>query len=151
MIRSRALVGVLATCAALGLAGCEKPAPGVTIFSGSDSTHSEAVCWSFTEEPLDVTECAEGIATAAPDQQLQSIEVRPGATLGISVDPEVAEAGWTPTIDNQPLSSEPLTATYFRFTFPDLGFSSGQLGLQIVAGDTSQQRGIWAFVLDAVQ
>ncbi len=73
----------------------------------------------------------------------------PGDTVGISVDPKVADAGWTPVIGQQRLTSTPLDTTYYRFTYPDLQEvpADGVL-LQIVAGRGESTKGIWVFRLD---
>ena len=70
----------------------------------------------------------------------------PGQTIGISVDPVVADAGWFPVVGGNKLTSEPITSTYYRFTYP--GFDAvpaDGLTLQIVAGDGAKTRGLWVF------
>jgi hypothetical protein len=75
--------------------------------------------------------------------------VIPGETVGISVEPVVADTGWFPVVGNQRLTSKPITSTYYRFTFPELQeFPEEGLLLQIVAGTDSETRGIWVFKLD---
>jgi len=77
-----------------------------------------------------------------------TIPVVPGETIGISVDPKVADAGWSPVIGQQRLVSTPLETTYYRFTYPDLQEipAEGVL-LQIVAGRGDSAKGIWVFRL----
>lgn len=141
---------VVAVAAALVLSGCEKPAPGVSVFSGTTTEHRQAVCWAFDAEALEPGDCAQDLLTeASTGEAVARIPVLPGDTVGISVDPKVAKAGWTPVIGQQRLTSTPLDTTYYRFTYPDLQEvpTEGVL-LQIVAGRGESTRGIWVFRLD---
>jgi hypothetical protein len=116
----RSLAIALVALSPLVLAGCEKPYPGVTVWSGTSSEHVEALCWQPEEVGgLTPRECAEdALATAGSGQGITSLEVRPGNILGISVDPVVAEGGWSLQIAGQTLATG-LTETYHRFTFPE--------------------------------
>ncbi len=137
-----ALVGVLA------LSGCEKPAPGVTVVSGTDSAHRAALCWSFDGEPLSAQTCAQDVVTQALEgADVARIPVIPGNVIGISVDPVVADAGWFPVIGSQRLTQQPITSTYYRFTYPDLQeVPADGVSLQVVAGNDGT-RGLWVFQL----
>lgn len=141
------LVGAGATV--LTLSACEKPGPGASVFSGTSFAHSQALCWSFTDESLDAQTCAQGvIEEALRGDGVPTIPVVPGETIGISVDPVVAREGWTPVIANQRLLTEPTTSTYYRFSFPDLQeVPADGLALQVVAGSGETTRGIWIFRL----
>ena len=78
------------------------------------------------------------------------ITVTPGNTLGISVDPEVADNGWFPVIGQERLSQTPITSTYFRFTFPTLQqIPADGFTLQIVARGSKPDitRGLWIYKL----
>ena len=150
--RTSRLVGtlVVAAAAALVLTGCEKPAPGVSVFSGTTTQWRTAVCWAFDTEALEPGDCAQDLLTeASAGDVVARVPVLPGDTIGISVDPKVADAGWTPVIGQQRLTSTPLDTTYYRFTYPDLQEvpADGVL-LQIVAGRGESTRGIWVFRLD---
>lgn len=116
----RSLAIALVALSPLVLAGCEKPYPGVTVWSGTSSEHVAALCWQPEEVGgLTAKECAQDVLdTAGSGQGVAAIEVRPGNTFGISVDPVVAEAGWSVRIAGQTLATN-LTETYHRFTFPE--------------------------------
>lgn len=138
------LVG-LSALAVLALSGCEQPTPGVTVWSGRASEHTEATCWS--DDPaatVDATACASAATQGDPPR----IEVTPGATVGISVDPEVADKGWFPTIGDSRLTVNPVTSTYYRFALSEQNLGS-DLELRVLAlGDTSKTvRGLWVFEL----
>ncbi len=50
-IRTLAALPILGV-AALGLVACEKPAPGVSVTSGTTTAYREALCWSFDGSAL---------------------------------------------------------------------------------------------------
>jgi hypothetical protein len=152
LIRSRAAragLAALFAAGALTLSACEKPAPGVSVFAGTATEHRAALCWSFDGTALSSEVCAQDVVQEAlAGDGVASIPVIPGQTIGISVDPVVAAQGWTPVISTQRLVEQPITSTYFRFTFPDLQqVPEGGLPLQIVAGTGEETRGIWIFRL----
>lgn len=136
--------------ASLVLTGCTKPAPGASVFAGTVTKHREATCWAFDAEALGSGECAQDlIEQAASGDAVSVIPVIPGQTIGISVEPVVADTGWFPVVGNQRLTTTPITSTYYRFTFPELQEVPAEgLLLQIVAGTDAQTRGIWVFKLD---
>jgi len=148
--RSRlALLATITFVGALVLTGCEKPAPGVSVFAGTTTEYRQAVCWAFDAEALEPGDCAQDVITeASAGNAVATIPVVPGETIGISVDPKVADAGWSPVIGQQRLVSTPLGTTYYRFTYPDLQEipAEGVL-LQIVAGRGDSAKGIWVFRL----
>jgi hypothetical protein len=156
---SRRLVLALALpVAALALTACEKPAPGATVFSGTTSVHREALCWSsdparaYTQEDCSVDVSGAGSQESvfqALDDYVATLEVSAGDTVGISVDHEVAESGWSVTINGRPLHRDLLTETYFRFTMPPQPLRRGSAEMQIQAStlDATLARGFWVFRL----
>lgn len=147
--RSRLALVSLSLLSLAALAGCTKPAPGATVFASTHSQYREASCWAFESEALDPGECAqEVIEQALTGDAVSEIPVIPGQTIGISVDPVVADQGWYPVLGNQRLTTSPVTTTYYRFAYPDLqSIPAEGLALQIVAGAGEQTRGIWVFKL----
>jgi hypothetical protein len=148
-MRARSSVALvsLSVLSLAALAGCTKPAPGATVFASTHSAYREASCWAFDTEALDPGECAqEVIEQALTGDAVSEIPVIPGQTIGISVDPVVADQGWYPVLGNQRLTSTPVTTTYYRFAYPDLqAIPADGLALQIVAGAGEATRGIWVF------
>jgi hypothetical protein len=140
----------LTVSALLVLSGCTKPLPNATVFSGSNSENRQATCWAFDAEELGAGDCAQDlIAQAATGDAVSVVSVFPGDTVGISVDPVVAETGWFVVLGNQRLTENPITSLYYRFTFPAAQEipEEGVL-LQIVASSGVGARGIWVFKLD---
>lgn len=142
----------LAIAAALGavslaLVGCEKPAPGVSAFSGSTSGHTQAVCWSFTGESLDTQTCAEAVVPALAGEGVPVIPVLSGQVVGISVDPVVADVGWTVSINSERLTPQVITSTYYRFPFPSVDIPADGVSMEVVAGSGDRLVGVWIFRL----
>jgi hypothetical protein len=148
MTRARTAL-VLAGSALLvaGLSACEKPNPGATVFSGTTSRWQQAACWSHTGEAVDTNACAKDVASGAiGGAKVPTIPVVPGQVIGISVDPVVADATWQARVNNQSITTSPISNTYFRFTFPDLSeVPADGILLQIVAGKEGAAKGIWLF------
>jgi hypothetical protein len=146
----RSLAIALVALSPLVLAGCEKPYPGVTVWSGTSSEHTQALCWQPEEQGgLTAKECANDILeTAGSGQGITALEVAPGATVGVSVDPIVAEGGWSLQIAGQTLATG-LTETYYRFTFPEQVAAEGPgYTLQVIAAARPNgARGYWFFQL----
>ncbi|MGB7980493.1 MAG: hypothetical protein WCF36_06830 [Candidatus Nanopelagicales bacterium] len=146
--RSLAIAAVVLS--PLLLSGCEKPNPGVTVWSGTASEHVQALCWAHAEVGgLTPAECAQDVLDkAGKGEGIASLEVSPGGTVGISVDPVVAEGGWSVSIAGQSLASG-LTDTYYRFTFPEQVATEGTgFTLQVIASaEPNGQRGYWFFQL----
>jgi hypothetical protein len=147
-LRRPALAATVAVLSVLGLAACEKPAPGVSVVSGMTSAYRAALCWSFDGEPLSAETCAQDVVTEALDgADVARVPVIPGQVIGISVDPVVADAGWFPVIGSQRLTQQPITSTYYRFTYPDLQeVPADGVSLQVVAG-ADGTLGLWVFQL----
>jgi hypothetical protein len=146
----RSLAIALVALSPLVLSGCEKPYPGVTVWSGTSSEHAEALCWQPKElGGLTAAECANDVLeTAGSGQGISGLEVAPGATVGVSVDPVVADGGWSLQIAGQTLATG-LTDTYYRFTFPEQVAAEGAgYTLQVIAAaKPNGSRGYWFFQL----
>lgn len=142
-IKAVALAAIL-----LGLTACEKPNPEVTVFSGARSVHAPAACWM----PEATSACA-----MDPNAAVTELVATSGATLGISVDSDVAEAGWRPSLivngQEQQLTSGLLHKRYWRMQYPEVALTglAGQ-PLQLVVysmtEDGKNVRGYWNFSLD---
>lgn len=148
-VATRASAIALVAVAAFALSSCEKPSPGVSVVSGTTSAYREAVCWSFDGAPLSPDTCsADAVSEALAGGTVARIPVVPGDTIGISVDPKVADVGWYPVVGSQRLTQAPVFTTYYRFTYPDLQpVPPTGVVLQVVAGQGESTQGIWIFQL----
>jgi hypothetical protein len=152
-----ALAALAAAAAVLTLTACEKPAPSITAFSGTTSAHQEAICWSFeSDRQAETSDCAVDLEAQEPGEvartlleEIAIIPATPGETVGISVDPVVAESGWLVTLNGRPLTREPVTEKYFRFTMAPQPLRGGdaQLVVQALTDDGAEVRGSWIFGL----
>jgi hypothetical protein len=131
---------------ALGLTACDKPNPGASVFSGTTSQFQRAACWSDGPGYLDEKNCAANVLQQAADST-GAVPVLAGQTIGISVDPSVADIGWFPAIGGQRLTTQPLTGTYFRFTPTQEQLTTGDQTLAVIAGDAQGSRGVWVYRL----
>jgi hypothetical protein len=82
-------------------------------------------------------------------KEIAIIPTTPGETVGISVDPEVADNGWLVSINGSSLTRTPVTEKYFRFTMAPRPLRDGdaQLVVQALTEDGSAIRGSWIFGL----
>lgn len=148
----RVAITAVVVLAAAAATGCEKPNPGVTVWAGTSSNNSRAICWSANPgESVTARGCAQDVVSKALNGgTIPQVTVVPGDTIGISVDPVVADLGWIPEVGNQPLVQAPIKETYFRFTYPDLQPVPAEgLELRVVASgeNTSAIRGLWVYQL----
>ena len=129
--------------AAVVLSGCQKPSPAVTVQSGARSVHRQAQCWAYSEQG------AISSATCTPSSgSAGQIIVSAGATIGISVDPTVAQNGWYPLIDGTLLVRSPLRTTYYKTALDNTQLTSDRLlTVTALAADGRSVRGVWNFVL----
>lgn len=144
MRRSRFGTAAVLVTSALALTACEKPTPSVTAFSGTKSTHTDALCWQFDESSaVGAKDCLQALkGQVAEGATVKKLELSPGV-LGISVDPEIAEGGWTASINGQPIMDKS-TKTYANVTLPVVPVKDGGYNLQIVASAASGgARGVW--------
>lgn len=146
MRRNPKLALGLAAIAGLALSGCQKPPPSISVWTNGQSDQVAPLCWSFESDGLTSGECTEGNLREQLSSDSGVIEVAAENTVGISVDQDVAEAGWTPVINGNALTNKPLTETYFRFTYP-LGAPAEGIPLQIVAGQDQIPKGVWSIRL----
>jgi hypothetical protein len=139
----RPLACVAAVGALLAVSACEKPAPIVTVVSGSESVWTEASTWCFEDQTGD--ECAERANGTT------ELRVRAGETVGVDVDKELADGGWylelsVPGEGQEPQSSGPQEGHYLSFTAPGLPAEGRELTVFAV-GDGEEPRGAFRFRL----
>lgn len=138
----------LATVAAgalllVGLTGCEKPTPGVTVSSGTHSVHIESTTYCRDGQTAAQQNCVENL------KRMGLVRVKAGELVGIDVDSSVAKHGWILVDTDANARSEVQDTHYFSYT-PD--FRSGPIvhleirSLDRVSNDASTT-GVWKFQL----
>lgn len=148
--RRRVVAAASAAVAALGLAGCEKPLPIVTVQSGTTVEVAEAGTWCFGGAPG--AQCVDGDAAAT------TLEASPGQIVSIDVAKEVAERGWVLQQDvagspQQSGAYDPRDDHYFTITMPPVPVQltiSALDGVKKADGsyDTTRTTGRWVFVVN---
>lgn len=148
-LRKIAAIAVLALAAST-LSACSQHNPGATVWSGTSSAHREALCWS-ADAAVTADNCAQDIVSGAlSGPEVAEIPVQKEQTIGVSVDPVVAEKGWYIAIGGTRINENPITSTYYRFSFPVESVPAEGYALQVVAqGTGSATRGLWLFKLVA--
>ena len=76
------------SCLLVGLAGCQKPTPGVTVSSGTHSVHVESATYCRDGQTVAKQDCVEHVS------RVGIIEVKQGNRVGIDVDNAIAKHGW---------------------------------------------------------
>jgi hypothetical protein len=98
-MRARPLAPVaVGACLLLGLTGCEKPTPGVTVSSGTKSVHVESATYCRDGQSPEKQNCVEHLDRSA------LLRVKAGNEIGFDVDKSIAEHGWIivlPTLKQQ--------------------------------------------------
>jgi hypothetical protein len=132
----------------LATAGCRQPSPGVTVVTHGHSVHVRASNYCFHGRTFThQDDCP------ADGPRVTQVEVRPGDTVGIDVDRELARTGW---VIYDPVTRENGTIHKGRYvSFPvDLGnATSAFLEVHQVTGsgtstaDLVRVLGIWRFEL----
>ena len=147
--RRRLTAAVSAGLAVAALTGCEKPAPIVTVVSGSTSEWKEADVFCFEEgQTFEDGDCTQ--RSTSPTQ----IPVSAGQNVGVDVSREVVERGWYielagPGGQGQAQQSEVQEDKhYFSFTAPQVGEGGLRLTVRAVGeGEQDAPSGEWVFDL----
>lgn len=139
----------IAAAAVVALTGCERPAPIVTVVSGTASEWKEADLYCFEGQALEDDDCAE-----RGDGPVR-IEVAPGERVGVDVSKDVVERGWFIELslpgggEDQAESSDlQVDEHYFSFT-PRVGPDGLRLTVKAVGdqGPRGPHSGVWTFDL----
>ena len=147
--RRRLLAAVSAGVAVASLTGCERPAPIVTVVSGTTSEWKEADVYCFEGQAAGSEDCAE--RAEGPVE----LKVSPGQQVGVDVSKAVRERGWfiqlsSLTGEGEPQQSEVFDDQhYFAFTAPALSSAGLRLTINTIGpeGQAGPPSGTWTFDL----
>ena len=93
--RSRRLAASLgAGVCLLGLTGCQKPTPIVSLYSGGSTIHDASFSYCFPGQDPAKEQGAEGACRFDADRAPTRLEVKPGDPVLVDVDKDLADAGW---------------------------------------------------------
>jgi hypothetical protein len=145
--RRRLAVTLTALAAAGALTGCERPAPIVTVVSGTNSEWKEADVYCFEGQSFANDDCA-----VRADEPVR-IPVVPGEQVGVDVSKHVVERGWFVELtgpDGQPQQG-PVQEDrhWFAFTAPNVGPDGLRLVVRALGeeGPQGEPSGEWTFDL----
>ena len=147
--RRRLLAAVSAGVAVASLTGCERPAPIVSVVSGTNSEWKEADLFCFEGQAFESGECP------TRDEGPTRLPVSPGQQVGVDVSKAVVERGWfielsAPGGDGEAQQSEVFDDQhYFAFTAPQLTEQGLRLTIRSVGeqGEGGPPSGEWTFDL----
>lgn len=144
--RRRLAAALTAGAAGILLTGCERPAPIVTVVSGTHSDWKEADVFCFEEQSFEDGDCAQ-----RADGPVE-IPVTPGERVGVDVGKGVVERGWFIELagTGEPQRSEVFEDKhYFAFTAPGIGPEGATLTVRTLgaAGEQGPPSGEWVFRL----
>jgi hypothetical protein len=139
----------LAAAAVVALTGCERPAPIVTVVSGSTSEWKEADVFCFEGQSPEAGDCAQR-STETP-----RIPVTPGERVGVDVGKEVRERGWFVALSGPAGQGEAqesdvqVDQAYFSFTAPNVGPDGLRLTVRTLPEENArgEASGEWTFDL----
>lgn len=92
--RRRLAAAATGLAAIVGLTGCEAPGPLVTVYSGGTSLHDEAFSYCFEGQDPARMAGEEGACRYDTDRTPKVLQVRPGDTVLIDVEKDLADAAW---------------------------------------------------------
>ena len=134
---------VAGTLLLVGLTGCQKPTPGVTVSSGKRSVHVEATTYCRDGQSAAQRNCVEHL------KRFGLVRVKEGDAVAIDVDSSIAKHGWILVDADANARSAVQDEHHFSYT-PD--FRAGPVihleirSLDRVADDATTT-GVWKFQL----
>jgi hypothetical protein len=147
--RRRLIAAVSAGVAVASLTGCERPAPIVTVVSGTNSEWKEADLFCFEGQAFEAGDCAQ--RAEGPIE----LPVAPGQQVGVDVSKAVVERGWFIELSASEGGGEAQQSEvfedehYFAFTAPQLGEQGLRLTIRSLGeqGEGGPPSGEWTFDL----
>jgi hypothetical protein len=129
--------GALSVVIAVGvLVGCQKPAPGVTLQSGSRVVRASAAVYERGGKQVTGT------------REVKVLKVHPGAVVNIDVDRSLAHKGWTVHITTGSSGSDTVNSPVLHQQH--FSFNAGSANSDVVVSQQGTGRspsGLWAFTL----
>ena len=149
--RTRLVAGLSAAVCVVGLTGCQKPTPIVSLVSGGNSVHADATIYCFDGQSAQQQNCRTDVGSPT------ALPVKVGQQVGIDVSKKVADAGWVvvlPGADQDPSNDQASgrqDSHYFAFTPQPELFANGPARLEVRMLDNGRTDaptiGNWQFVL----
>jgi hypothetical protein len=129
--------GAISAVIAVGvLVGCQKPAPGVSLQSGSRVVRASAAVFERGGKQVTGT------------REVKVLKVHPGAVVNIDVDRSLAHKGWTVHITTGSSGSDTVNSPVLHQQH--FSFNAGSANSDVVISQQGTGRspsGLWAFTL----
>ena len=92
--RRRLAVALAVSAALVGLTGCDKPTPLVTLYSGNASVHDTALSYCFEGQDPAAQPGSADACRYDTGRTPKVLKVRPGDEVTVDVSKDLADAGW---------------------------------------------------------
>jgi len=150
--RPAAALGIALALAAL--AGCEKPTPIVTLYSGNASVNDDAFSYCFSgQDPAKQpgTDGACRFATGS-ERAPKVLKVRPGDEVTVDVDKDLADKGWFVALrgaggQTSRLATQSEHVTSFQPDFSQSPTITVEIQKLASAADNAKPQGVWQFAI----
>lgn len=151
--RPRRAGAVLAVGLALvGLTGCDRPTPAVTLYSGGTSIHDDAMSYCFDGQDPQAEPGTKGACRIESGRTPKVLRVRPGDLVTIDVDKDLADSAWFAAIriEGRPDTRVAASDDHVARFQPDFGQGVTQLvDVRKQAGEEQNAKvvGLWTFLV----
>jgi len=152
--RRRRLAAVLgASVVLVGLTGCEKPTPIVTLYSGATTVHDGAYSFCFEGQNPDAEPGTQGACRFdTAGRQPKVLKVRPGDAITVDVDKDLADAGWFVALrgtggKTSRLATQSEHVTSFQPDFSVSPTFTVEIQKLVSPADKARTVGVWQFAV----
>lgn len=137
-------LGAVLVAAAVGLSGCQKPLPEVTLVVGGTSVSAEAGQYCEKGQSVAAGNCRHG------DLSTHVVRTHGATSIGVDVPSRVADRGWYLVVNGQRANQRPLKRTFVRLPVDASGLQTGGLDLQVyeASKDGNSFTGAWTFRIE---
>lgn len=149
--RRRLAVALAAAAALVGLTGCDKPTPLVSLYSGNTSINDTALSYCFEGQDPAKEPGTEG-ACRYDTHTPKVLDVRPGDEVTVDVAKDLADAGWFVALrgaNNQVsrLATQSEHVTSFQPDFSQSPTIVVEVQKLVTPDDNAKSVGVWQFTI----
>lgn len=150
--RRRLAASVTAAATLVGLTGCEAPTPLVTLYASGTSLHDEAFSYCFEGQDPKKEAGQDGACRYDAERQPKVLQVRPGDTVLIDVDEQLADTAWFATLRGEGEEGQRIAVQEGHTSRVQPDFNAGARQFLEVRkldrpADDATVTGLWLFVV----
>jgi hypothetical protein len=152
--RRRPAAALALGLALAGLAGCDKPTPIVTLYSGDSSVNDAAFSYCFSgQDPAKQPGTAGACRYATGGGRTPKVlKVRPGDEVTVDVDKDLADKGWFVALrgaggQTSRLATQSEHVTSFQPDFSQSPTNTVEIQKLASASDNAKPQGVWQFAI----